>query len=228
MMLSKIAKIILILGIGSSVVAAALAQAAAGQAPRKILFVGDSFTYYQDGIYTHFERLAAAATPPLVVTADKSVFGGASLRRLWDLKEPVKTIDTATYDVVVLQEDIPETTIADFREYARRFVAQVRKNRARPVLFMAWAYPRLGWISMAEIAQAHRDAAKELNVDVAPVGLAWQEASKQRTGMNFYGPDHEHPNIHGTYLATCVIYATIYNRDPSGLAYFPSGITAEE
>jgi len=79
MMLSKTAKIILLLAIGSSVVAAALAQAAAGQAPRKILFVGDSFTYYQNGIYTHLERLAAAATPPLVVTADKSVFGGASL-----------------------------------------------------------------------------------------------------------------------------------------------------
>ena len=168
------------------------------------------------------------ATPPLVVTADKSVFGAASLRRLWDLKEPVKAIDTATYDVVVLQEDIPETTIGDFREYAGKFVAEVRKNHARPVLFMAWAYPRLGWISMAEITQAHRDAGKELNVDVAPVGIAWQEASKQRPGMNFYGPDREHPSMYGTYLATCVIYATIYGRDPNGSAYVPSGLTLEE
>jgi len=228
MMPSKIAKMVLMLGIGSFVVVAALAHAAATQAPRKILLVGDSFTYYQNGIYTHFERLAAAANPPLVVTADKSVFGGASLRRLWDLKEPVKAIDTATYDVVALQEDIPETTIADFREYAGKFVAEVRKNRARPVLFMAWAYPQLGWISMAEIAQAHRDAAKELNVDVAPVGLAWQQASKRRPGMNFYGPDQEHPSMYGTYLATCVIYATIYGRDPNGFAYVPSGLTPEE
>jgi hypothetical protein len=28
-----------------------------------------------------------------------------------------------------------------------------------------WAHPRLGWISMAEIGRAHRDAAKELNVE---------------------------------------------------------------
>ncbi|MGA3235487.1 MAG: hypothetical protein ABSG03_04235 [Bryobacteraceae bacterium] len=103
MILSKIAQMVLILGIASFVVAAVLAQAAT-QAPRKILFVGDSFTYYQNGIYTHFEKLAAAANPPLAVSADKSVFGGASLRRLWDLKEPVKAIDTATYDVVVLQD----------------------------------------------------------------------------------------------------------------------------
>ena len=132
-----IAHMALMLGIASFAIEAAMAQTLAAQVPRKILFVGDSFTYSQNGIYTHFEKLAAAANPPLVVTAGKSVFGGAFLHRLWDMKEPVKAIDTATYDVVVLQEDIPETTIADFREYAGKFVAEVRKNRARPVLFMA-------------------------------------------------------------------------------------------
>ncbi len=86
--------------------------------PRKIPFVGDSFTYSQNGIYTHFEKLAASAIPPLEVTTDKSVFGGAFLHRLWDLQEPVKAINTAAYDAVVLQEVIPETTVADFREYA--------------------------------------------------------------------------------------------------------------
>ena len=101
---------------------------------------------------------------------------------LWDLKEPVKTIDTAAFDVVALQEDIPETTVADFREYAAKFVAEVQKNHARPVVFVAWNYPRRGWISMAKIARAHRDAAKELNVEVAPIGRAWQQALKQRPG----------------------------------------------
>src|SRR6185295_14893490 len=180
MKISLFAAIVLTLVSLLFAMAPVIGQISAPAVPRKILFVGDSFTYYQNGIYTHFEKLAATANPPIVVTADKSVFGGAYLHRLWDLKEPVKAIDTAAYDVVVLQEDIPETTVADFREYAGKFVAEVRKNHARPVLFMAWAYSRLGWISMAQIAQAHRDVAKELNVDVAPVGLAWQEASKLR------------------------------------------------
>jgi len=228
MKISLFAAIVLTLVSLLFAMAPVIGQISAPAVPRKILFVGDSFTYYQNGIYTHFEKLAATANPPIVVTADKSVFGGAYLHRLWDLKEPVKAIDTAAYDVVVLQEDIPETTVADFREYAGKFVAEVRKNHARPVLFMAWAYSRLGWISMAQIAQAHRDVAKELNVDVAPVGLAWQEASKLRPAMDFFGPDREHPSIYGTYFATCVIYATIYNRDPSGLAYAPSGITRDE
>src|SRR5882762_1542289 len=120
-MLSTIAKMAWMLGTVSFGTAVVMAQDVATQVPRKILFVGESFTYYQNGIYTHFERLAAAADPPLVVTADKSVFGGAFLHRLWDLKEPLKAIGTAAYDVVVLQEDIPETTVADFREYAGKF-----------------------------------------------------------------------------------------------------------
>src|SRR5580704_14780542 len=125
----------LIIGISACTIAALVAQTIAPPVPRKILFVGDSFTYYQNGIYTHLEKLAAAANPPVVITTGKSVFGGAFLHRLWDLKEPVMAIDTAAYDVVVLQEDIPETTVAEFREYAAKFVAEVRKNHARPILF---------------------------------------------------------------------------------------------
>jgi hypothetical protein len=209
-------------------VADTTAQTPTTTPPRKILFVGDSFTYAQGGIYTHFVKLAAAAPTPLVVTADKAVAGGAFLKVLWEMKEPVKAIDTGAFDVVVLQDDIPETNVDYFRQYARLFVEEARKHNARPVLFMAWAYQRLGWISMQEIARAHQQLAKELNVDVAPVGLAWQRSSTERPALDMYGPDREHPSIHGTYLATCVVYATIYGKDPTGFQYIPPGITAED
>jgi hypothetical protein len=204
-----------VFGLGLTLVGVALAivktpaQSPLATPPRKILFVGDSFTYAQGGIYTHFERLAAAAPSPLVVTADKAVAGGAFLKVLWEMKEAVKAIDTGAYEVVL-------------------FVEEVRKHNGRPVLFMAWAYQRLGWISMPEIAKAHRELAKELNVDVAPVGLAWQRSSAARPALDMYGPDREHPSIHGSYLATCVVYATIYGTDPTGFSYRPPGISAED
>ena len=208
--------------------AVAMAQSPPAIPPHKILFVGDSFTYAQGGIYTHFAKLAAAAPSPLVVTADKAVAGGAFLKVLWELKEPVKAIDTGAFEVVVLQDDIPETNVDYFRQYARLFVEEARKHNARPVLFMAWAYQRLGWISMQEIARAHRELAKELNVDVAPVGLAWQRSSAERPALDMYDADREHPSIYGTYLATCVVYDTIYGKDPTGFKYIPSGITSED
>ena len=59
------------------IISRTVAQSSVSTLPRKILFIGHSFTYAQGGIYTHFEKLAAAATPPLVVTTDKAVAGGA-------------------------------------------------------------------------------------------------------------------------------------------------------
>jgi len=153
-----------------AVVATQVAPRRPPDAPQRILFIGNSLTYYQDGIYTHLEKMGAAATPPRRIQADKSVFGGQYLKTLWEKYPEPRQAIAKGYDAVVLQEDLPETTVADFREYARRFVSDVRKSGARPVLLMAWAYQRLGWISMAQIADAHRAAGKELGVDVAPVG----------------------------------------------------------
>jgi hypothetical protein len=195
--------------------------------PRRILFIGNSLTYSQDGIYSHLQKMAAIANPPLIIQTDKAVVGGQYFRTLWDQYPEPRQAIAKGYDVVVLQEDLPETTVADFREYSRKFVAEIRRTGARPVLLMAWAYKRLGWISMAQIAEAHRAAAKELGADVAPVGLAWEQAAKQRPDLNLFTKDEEHPSIYGTYLATAVVYATVFGTSPTNLDYLPRGISAE-
>ena len=195
--------------------------------PSRILFIGNSLTYANDGIYTHLQRITASATPPTEITADKAVMGGQYFKSLWEqFPEPRRAIARG-YDVVVLQEDLPETNVADFKKYAPLFAAEIRKTGARPVLLMAWAYKRLGWISMAGIAQAHREVGKELGVDVAPVGLAWERVMKERPDVNLFAPDFEHPSIHGTYLETLVVYGTVFRRSPVETRYLPSGITPE-
>ena len=133
--------------------------------------------------------------------------------------------------MVVLQEDIPETDTDTFFKYALKFAAEIREAGAEPVLFMAWPYERLGWFTMEQIAQAHRDIATELGIGVAPAGLAWQRAMKERPEMDMYDSDQEHPSICGTYLAVNVVYATVLSKNPIGLAYLPSqggGVTQEE
>ena len=196
--------------------------------PHNVLFVGDSFTGAQDGIYSHFLKLSQSDPQAGPVMTDHVWVGGATLKRLWELGDAARSIDTDSYDVVVLQDDIPETNIDYFRQFARLFVEEARRHHARPVLYMTWAYQRLGWISMAQIAEAHRVLAKELNVDIAPVGLAWERARRARPDLDLFAADREHPSPFGMYLATCVIYATIYGRNPTGLRYFPPELTLQE
>jgi hypothetical protein len=209
------------------VTALVTARAQTSKPPRRILFIGNSLTYSQDGIYSHLQNMAAVATPPMMLQADKAVVGGQYFKTLWDRYPEPRQAIAKGYDVVVLQEDLPETTVADFRDYSRKFVAEIKRTGGRPVLLMAWAYKRLGWISMAQIAAAHRDAAKELDVDVAPVGLAWEQAAKERPDLDLFNADQEHPSIYGTYLATAVVYATVFDTNPTDIGYLPRGVSAE-
>jgi hypothetical protein len=166
-----------------------------------------------------------------VIEADAVAMAGFTLKKMWDYPTARKLIGEGAYDVVVLQEDIPETLVDTFHEYARKFNAEIKEAGAEPVLFMAWSYERLGRTTMEEIDQAHRDIATELGIEVAPVGLAWQRAMEERPGLDMYDLDREHPSIYGTYLAINVVYATVFGESPIGLAYLPSesgGVTEEE
>jgi hypothetical protein len=201
------------------------------QSPRKVLFVGDSFTFCNGGLDTHVKQLANANHPPRSIVADQATQGGAPLRKLYSLPGIRDKIRDGGYDVVILQDDIPEYkehSDAPFYEYGRLFDREIRSAGGKTVLLMAWPYERLNWVSQSEIAQAHRDLGRELGAAVAPVGLAFQRALAERSTLAMLGPDKEHESIHGTYLAANVIYATLFGESPEGLKYCPEGVSAEE
>ncbi|HAM73565.1 MAG TPA: hypothetical protein DCM86_18185 [Verrucomicrobiales bacterium] len=171
------------------------------------------------------EKLVASGAAVIRVETGKSVKGGATLKSHWDRSEPRAMIAAGGWSDVVLQEDLPEINVSYFRENARRFVESVRAVKSRPVLLMTWAYERLDWINNEQIAEAHRKVASELGVLVAPVAVAWQRVALDRPMLDLFGPDREHPSVAGTYLATCVLYATLTQTSPEPLGYAPAGIT---
>jgi hypothetical protein len=189
--------------------------------PKKILLVGNSFTYWNKGLWHHMEQLVQCRTGKQIFKAERVVRGGASLKVLWEKTRARAMISEGAYDVVVLQEDIPETNIESFYKYARKFDSLIRQSGAQSVFFMAWAYKRLGWTSMKEIARAHRAIGAQLGARIAPAGIAWDNAMKERPGVNMYARDKEHPSIQGTYLALYVLYSTIFQESPLKLEYLP-------
>ena len=180
----------------------------------KVLFVGNSFTVWRGGLQRQLKALSDGQSPRLGYEADSVVRGGASLEVMWDRTKARQRIAEGGWDVVVLQEDLPETTVKSFREHAAKFVAAARAVEARPVLYMTWGYDRLNWISFDQILAAHREVAATLHVEVAPVGLAWQLARERRPDLDLYGRDREHPSLAGMYLTLMVIEATISGLQP--------------
>jgi len=96
------------------------------------------------------------------------------------------------------------------------------------MFYMTWPYERLNWISLEEIADAHRDISIELDASVAPVGVAFDRSLRERADLSMLGRDREHQSIHGMYIAACVVYTSLFGVSPEGLAYAPGGVSAEE
>lgn len=198
--------------------------------PGKLLFIGDSFTFCNGGVENHVKQLAATAKVPKTIFADSETQGGATLKVLYG-KQSVHDKIQGGYDIVIMQDDIPEFTghtLEPFFEYATRFDQEIRRAGSRPVLFMAWPYDRLNWVTLGQITQAHRELGARLRIPVAPVGLAFERALAKRPTLAMLGPDKEHESIHGTYLAANVIYVTLFGETPEGCTYHPDGISAEE
>lgn len=220
-------------------------------AESRILFVGDSFTFYNGGMDAAVKNLAATGTPQRILVCDAATKGGSPLETLWGLSYVQEAImygkphtyleeydppsPTLKYDYVVIQDDIPEYKgkLSSFFKYARLFDQRIRSVGSTPVLFMAWNYTRLSWVTQNEIADAHRSISAELGIAVAPVGLAMQRSLAARPSMAMLGGDHEHETVHGTYLASNVILSTLFTEDDvsafdASAVYRPSGVSEEE
>ena len=76
--------------------------------PTKILFVGNSFTYFHSGIENHVKELVASETPPRSIEVDSNTRGGATLEMNYGRSKVHEDILSGSYDVVVLQGDLPE------------------------------------------------------------------------------------------------------------------------
>jgi hypothetical protein len=196
--------------------------------PKKILIIGNSVIFWNDGVDYHVAQLAASANPPLAIEAESYTKMMMPLQRLWQFAKD--EIENGDYDIVVLQEDIQlsssfieSKTVDSFHEYAQKFDALTKESGGKTIFFMAWPFEERGElpITYEEVAQAHRDIAAELGADVAPVALAMQRSMEERPDLDVFDADGIHPSIYATYLSANVVYATIFGKSPEGLTYLP-------
>jgi len=100
------------------------------------------------------------------------------------------------------------------------------------MLFVTWAH-RDGWpeedlpdfAGMQDGVDAgYRAIARELAVPEAPVGYAWALIWHDHPEVDLWQADGSHPSVAGTYLAACVLYASIFRQSPRGSTYL-DGLT---
>jgi hypothetical protein len=182
----------------------------AARVPLRVHFVGNSYTERNDlpRLVAHLAAAAGVRTP-LQTSAD--LVGGATLRQHWEGATRAR-VERSLPDVLVLQENsrIPDGR-AVMREQVRGFVEAVRHGRTEVVLLMTWA--RRGRPEMLEeLAAAYDGIAEELDLRVAPVGVAFARAVE--AGLRPHDADGSHPNLVGSALAASVLLPVLTRRDP--------------
>lgn len=204
--------------------------------PQALLWVGNSFFYYNNSLHGHVNQLAAALS--LRVRGTSVTISGSGLD--WhDLPSLLRPQGIGRYSFVgdneirfnpagrqfdtVVMMDCSQCPIhpqlqANFHSTVRQDAAWLRAQGIRPVLFMSWAYKDKPEMTAALAAQ-YTAAGQANGALVIPAGLAFARAVAARPDVDLYVADKRHPSLAGTYLAACTTVATLWGQSPVGASY---------
>ena len=182
----------------------------------RILFLGNSFTFFND-----LPQLVASL---LNAEVGRSLRGGAYLYQHLDPADELYTqtnqlLTEDKWDYVVLQDQSqgPITHPEEFSRAVAVLSDMIRAAGGKPVLYETWAYEEgsdtlastgMTFSEMQQrLSDGYRDAAEANQTLLAPVGQVFAEARKM--AQLYDVGDHYHPSLAGSRLAAETIAAAI-------------------
>lgn len=200
----------------------------------RILFVGNSYTYYNK-LPEMVARIAREANEGnrLPLACSMRAPGGWSLKRHAASAETWHAIESKAWQYVVLQDQSaapawPTDVVArNSYPYASTLDSLVhrRNPKAKTIFYMTWGhrdscqeahdnYPILNTYSgmQMRLATSYLEMAYRNHSLCSPVGLVWQKVRQDRPDINLYSSDGSHPSTAGSFLAANVFYAVILGR----------------
>src|SRR3954453_4937425 len=190
----------------------------AAKKPLRVLFIGNSYTFFNGGMGTLVQSLAAAVKGGRPLEFVEVTKGGQTLEGHWADGKALGQIRKGGWDFVVLQKHRlrPRQVREKMYTYAKRFDDEIRKVGAKTVFYETWARKNRPEMQSG-LDAAYTGIAKEVTALVAPAGLAWQAALQDKPDLSLHIADLSHPTPAGSYLNACVFYETFFGRSPEGL-----------
>lgn len=204
--------------------------------PLNILFVGNSYTHYNDMPTALFAPIARAAGYDVTVRALTE--GGHHLWEFADeLDEQGKILHSllqqkTKYDVVVIQEqsNTPVSNPERFYSGVRDLYALIKAHNpdAEIVLYATWGY-QTGHESLTKYGKttqememklraAYTAIGEELGLTVAYAGAGMTYAL-EHSSVGLYNADRTHPSLAGSAIAAWTIFSAIFRVHPDSVDY---------
>ena len=197
-----------------------------------ILFIGNSYTYYNDMPTEIFQKIAENAG--YQVRIETITKGAHTLEKFADpedgfgvlVAEELEEQYAGQYDYVILQEQSfrPVGEPDAFYDAVRNLVERIKLVEAEPVLYATWGY-KGGHEKLAEtgltnetmawaLARAYQTMAEELSISAAYVGLAFLDV-RNNSLYELYDADCSHPSELGSCLAGLTLFCTVFQEHPA-------------
>jgi len=209
----------------------------------RVLFIGNSYLYYNDSLHNHVKRMASERFSGMAsrdFQYKSATIGGARLQHHdieW-LLTPGKLGVDRPFQAVIMQggsfEPLTAGTRKVFVDTASHYAKKVRAVGGKPFLYMTHAYvsphrrTEPGMINL--IVDTYTHAGREAEAEVIPVGLAFERSYKERPDFSLHMAfDGTHPNLRGTFLGAYVTFFALYGDAVDTLDYDYFGrISADE
>ena len=199
--------------------------------PETILFIGNSYLYYNDSLHNHFKRMVEEYKNDFDggASVKSSTIGGSRLKHhdVERLIQPKAISAIEKFELVILQggssESLNEANRMEFSYFAKKHIDAIKMNDSDAALYMTHAYvephKRFMKNQIKLISDTYTKIGNENQVLVIPVGMAFDRAYREKPNIKLHEPDGTHPNLLGTYLAACTVFASIYDKSPIGIKY---------
>jgi len=198
----------------------------------KILFIGNSYTYYHD-MPTLFSRLCGCNGKQAQVFSVTK--GGRKLHENLNAadettRELESVVQQNAVDVFVLQEH-STLPLLDFERFSANVSGLMEKlGPARYVLYQTWGRKAgssflteqgLTTRTMAvKLQEAYAKIAHTTGADCAPVGQCFLTVSEACEEIDLYDPDLTHPSYAGSCLSAMTHFRTVFGETPTDLSCF--------
>ena len=179
----------------------------------KILFIGNSHTYYNDlpATVARLYVLSGKEKPSVTMLT----CGGKDLE--WHLNQPQTAFNIryGDYNKIIIQDRAhPFAGTQAFFERIEALKTLIEPTGAEICLYMTWPHLAQDYPTQNEISPAHHAAAQKFGMRLAPCGDAWAISRAENTEIEVYHTDWKHPSPYGSYLNACLIYRALNNGEP--------------
>lgn len=217
-----------------------------GQVTRRVLFLGNSYTY-SNNMPQLIADMAASTGKTLIF--DSNTPGGYYLAQHLTNAVSLEKIETGNWDHVVLQDQSMAlaypSTFMNFLPYTIQLDSIIKEYNAcaQTIFYATWGRKNgdqywctapecpedmlieRTYYEMDSTIEAHyKFFADSTLSSMTPVGAVWRHIRQNYPSIELFDTDGSHPSQAGSYAAACAFYTTIFRSDPT-LIEFNSGLS---